>query len=77
MSIWLVPRIGVLGAAVATGLASVLHLALTGLCFVMVCVSSCISTEGGIAHGYQSRYLRWAWHCSPDHTSMMCRGCYW
>ena len=33
MSIWLVPRIGVVGAAVATGLASVLHLALYWLVF--------------------------------------------
>jgi O-antigen/teichoic acid export membrane protein len=33
MSIWLVPRIGVIGAAVATGLASVLHLALYWLVF--------------------------------------------
>jgi O-antigen/teichoic acid export membrane protein len=33
MSIWLVPRVGVIGAAVATGLASVLHLALYWLVF--------------------------------------------
>jgi O-antigen/teichoic acid export membrane protein len=33
MSIWLVPRIGVVGAAVATGLASVMHLALYWLVF--------------------------------------------
>ncbi|MBM4220898.1 MAG: hypothetical protein FJ170_03005 [Gammaproteobacteria bacterium] len=33
LSIWLVPRIGVIGAAVATGLASVLHLALYWLVF--------------------------------------------